>query len=121
MALTLLSEQGTNRLNSEQVVNLCYVLGQRVSLLYADDLPDMFDKALFTCFLDTLKRLDYIQIHEETGLISFDERIDDIARHAKFVLNPDMMQLLHHSAKLTDDDISTVLSQMDKKRKFGLK
>ncbi len=121
MALTLLSEQGTNRLNSEQVVNLCYVLGQRVSLLYADDLPDMFDKALFTSFLDTLKRLDYIQIHEETGLISFDERIDDIARHAKFVLNPDMMQLLHHSAKLTDDDISTVLSQMDKKRKFGLK
>lgn len=121
MALTLLSEQGTGRLNSEQVVNLCYVLGQRVSLLYADDLPDMFDKALFTSFLDTLKRLNYIQIDEEAGLIGFDARIDDIARHAKFVLNPDMMQLLHHSAKLTDDDINTVLSQMDKKRKFGLK
>lgn len=118
MALTLLSEQGSNRLNSEQTVNLCYVLGQRISLLYGDDLPDMFDKALFTSFLDTLKRLDYIQIND--GLISFDERIDNIAKHARFVLNPDMMELLHHTASLNDDEIEMVLAQTAK-RKFGLK
>ena len=118
MALTLLSEQGSNRLNSEQTVNLCYVLGQRISLLYGDDLPDMFDKALFTSFLDTLKRLDYIQIND--GLISFDERIDNIAKHARFVLNPDMMDLLHHTASLNDDEIEMVLAQTAK-RKFGLK
>lgn len=120
MALTLLSEQGSGRLNSEQVVNLCHVLGQRVSLLYADDLPDMFDKALFTGFLGTLQRMGYIQI-DENGLINFDERIDEIAQHAKFVLNPDMMQLLRHSAKLDADDIQVVLSELDKKRKFGLR
>lgn len=118
MALTLLSEQGSGRLKSEQVVNLCYVLGQRISLLYGDDLPDMFDKALFTSFLDTLKRLDYIQIND--GLISFDERIDNIAKHARFVLNPDMMDLLHHTASLNDDEIEIVLAQTAK-RKFGLK
>ena len=120
MALTLLSEQGSGRLNSEQVVNLCHVLGQRVSLLYADDLPDMFDKALFTGFLGTLQRMGYIQI-DENDLINFDERIDEIAQHAKFVLNPDMMQLLRHSAKLDADDIQVVLSELDKKRKFGLR
>lgn len=118
MALTLLSEQGSNRLKPDQVVNLCYVLGQRVSLLYGDDLPDMFDKALFTSFLDTLKRLDYVQIQD--GLVSFDERIDNIAKHAQFVLNPDMMELLHHTASLNDDEIETVLAQTDK-RKFGRK
>ncbi len=117
MALTLLSEQGSGRLKSEQVVNLCYVLGQRVSLLYADDLPDMFDKALFTSFLNTLKRMDYVSINHE-GLIVFDERIDNIALHAKFVLNPDMMQLLHHTATLSDDEITTVMSELSKKRKF---
>ncbi|MDO4897543.1 MAG: glycerol-3-phosphate 1-O-acyltransferase PlsB [Moraxella sp.] len=120
MALTLLSEQGSHRLNSEQVVNLCYVLGQRVSLLYGDDLPDMFDKALFKSFLDTLKRLDYVQIGDD-GLVGFDERIDNIAKHARFVLNPDMMELLHHTASLNDDEIDTVLSEMTDKRFFGRK
>ncbi len=121
MALTLLSEQGTHRLNTEQVVNLCYVLGQRVSLLYADDLPDMFDKALFTSFLDTLVRMDYVQIEPETGMINFDERIDKIAEHAKYVLNPDMIELLRHTARLNDSEIQSVMDELNKKRKFGRK
>ncbi|WP_066803738.1 glycerol-3-phosphate 1-O-acyltransferase PlsB [Moraxella oblonga] len=118
MALTLLSEQGSNRLSSEQVVNLSHVLAQRISLLYADDLPDAFDKALFTSFLNTLKRLDYVEI-DDKGLLGFDERIDEIAKHAKFVLNPDMIELLHHTANLSDDEIETVMSEIVNKRKFG--
>lgn len=114
MALTLLSEQGSHRLTTEQVVNLCHVLGQRVSLLYGDDLPDMFDKALFTSFIDTLKRMNYL-ILDNDGLVQFDERIDKVAEYAKFVLNPDMMQLLHNTARLSDDEIASVLSGMDKK------
>ncbi|STY91219.1 Glycerol-3-phosphate acyltransferase [Moraxella bovis] len=121
MALTLLSEQGAHRLNTEQVVNLCYFLGQRVSVLYADDLPDMFDKALFTSFLDTLVRMGYVQIEPETGMIDFDERIDKIAEHAKYVLNPDMIELLRHTARLNDDEIDSVMNEMNKKRKFGRK
>lgn len=120
MALTLLSEQGSNRLTSEQVVNLSHVLAQRISLLYADDLPDSFDKALFTSFLNTLKRLDYVATDEQ-GLLGFDERIDEIAKHAKFVLNPDMLELLHHTAHLDNDEINTVMSEIINKRKFGRK
>ena len=116
MALTLLSEQGSNRLNTEQVVNLCYVLGQRVSVLHADDLPDMFDKALFTSFIDTLVRVGYVSIDDKTGLLSFDERIDKIAEHAKFVLHPDMMQLLRHTASLSHDEITLAMQEIKKKR-----
>lgn len=119
MALALLSEQGSRRLTAEQVVNLCYALGQRISVLYADDLPDMFDKALFTSFIDTLKRLGYIQAESESGVLMFDERIDNIAQNAKFVLTPDMMKLLHHTASLSDSDIETVIKEMSTKRKFG--
>lgn len=116
MALTLLSEQGSNRLNTEQVVNLCYVLGQRVSVLHADDLPDMFDKALFTSFIDTLVRVGYVTIDDKTGLLTFDERIDKIAEHAKFVLHPDMMQLLRHTASLSHDEITLAMQEIKKKR-----
>lgn len=117
MALTLLSEQGPNRLSSEQVVNLCYVLGQRVSVLHADDLPDMFDKALFTSFIDTLVRIGYVAVDKKTGLLGFDERIDKIAEHAKFVLQPDVMQLLHHTASLSFDEIELAMEEMGKKKR----
>lgn len=118
MALALLSEQGSGRLTTEQVVNLCHVLGQRISVLYADDLPDMFDKALFTSFIDTLKRLDYVKT-DESGVLIFDERIDKIAQNAKFVLNPDMMQLLRHTASLDNAEIETAINEMNNKRIFG--
>lgn len=118
MALALLSEQGSGRLTAEQVVNLCHVLGQRISVLYADDLPDMFDKALFTSFIDTLQRLGYIRM-DDTGVVVFDERIDNIAQNAKFVLTPDMMQLLRHTASLNDGDIATAIEQMNAKNIFG--
>ncbi|OOR91690.1 glycerol-3-phosphate 1-O-acyltransferase [Moraxella caviae] len=120
MALALLSEQGSDKLTAEQAVNLCYVLGQRVSVLYADDLPDMFDKALFTSFIDTLKRLDYVVENAETKTLGFDARINKIAEHAKFVLNPDMMQLLRHTASLDNAEIDTAMREMSKKRKFRL-
>lgn len=120
MALTLLSEQGSQRLNKEQVVNLCYVLGQRVSVLHADDLPDMFDKALFSSFIDTLIRTGYVATDEQ-DLLGFDERIDKIAEHAQFVLQPEVMKLLHHTAQLSPKEIDLAMSYADKKRKFGRK
>lgn len=119
MALTLLAKQGTNRLSSEQVVNLCYVVGQRISVLHADDLPDMFDKALFTSFLDTLVRVGYVSVDEKTGLLNFDNRIDRVAEFAKFVLHPDVMQLLSHTANLDHNEMMLAMESMDKKRKFG--
>ncbi len=119
MALTLLSQQGSGQLNKEQVVNLCYVLGQRVSVLHADDLPDMFDKALFSSFLQTLERIGYVTVDEKTALLDFDERIDKIAEHAKFVLHPDMMQLLKHTANLSHEEIEMAMDEMNQKRRFG--
>lgn len=121
MALTLLSKQGSDRLTTEQVVTLCHVVGQRVSVLHADDLPDMFDKALFTSFIDTLVRMGYISINTETNLLSFDERIDRIAEFAKFVLQPDMMQVLTHTASLSSDELGLAMASMEKKRKFGIR
>ena len=121
MALTLLSKQGSDRLTTEQVVTLCHVVGQRVSVLHADDLPDMFDKALFTSFIDTLVRMGYVSINTETNLLSFDERIDRIAEFAKFVLQPDMMQVLAHTASLSSDELGLAMASMEKKRKFGIR
>ncbi|WP_367104981.1 glycerol-3-phosphate 1-O-acyltransferase PlsB [uncultured Psychrobacter sp.] len=123
MTLALLSQQGSGNLTEDEVVDLCHLLGQRLSVLYADDIPDFFDRALFTSFVTALIRLDYLQKDNETGILTFDQRIDDIAQYAKYVLNPDMMQILQQVAHLSEEEITYAITEISnkKQRKFGLK
>ena len=123
MTLALLAQQGSGNLTAGEVVDLCHLLGQRLSVLYADDIPDFFDRALFLSFVNALIRLDYIQTDAETGMLTFDKRIDDIAHHAKYVLSPDMMQILQQVASLDEEAIAHAMTEIKnkKQRKFGRK
>jgi glycerol-3-phosphate O-acyltransferase len=123
MTLALLAQQGSGKLTADEVVDLCHLLGQRLSVLYADDIPDFFDRALFTSFVNALIRLDYLQKEDETGVLTFDQRINDIAHHAKYVLSPDMMQILQQVANLDDKEIAHAITEISnkKQRKFGRK
>lgn len=123
MTLALLAQQGSGNLTENEVVDLCHLLGQRLSVLYADDIPDFFDRALFTSFINALTRLDYLQRDDETGVLTFDHRINDIAYHAKYVLTPDMMQILHQVASLDESEITHAITEISnkKQRKFGRK
>ena len=123
MTLALLAQQGSGNLTENEVVDLCHLLGQRLSVLYADDIPDFFDRALFTSFISALTRLDYLQKDEETGILTFDKRIDHIAHHAKYVLSPDMMQILQQVASLNEEEIAHAITEIGnkKQRKFGRK
>ena len=123
MTLALLAQQGSGNLTENEVVDLCHLLGQRLSVLYADDIPDFFDRALFTSFISALTRLDYLQKEEETGILTFDQRIDNIAHYAKYVLSPDMMQILQQVASLNEEEIAHAITEISNKRqrKFGRK
>lgn len=123
MTLALLAQQGSGNLTADEVVDLCHLLGQRLSVLYADDIPDFFDRALFISFVNALIRLDYLQKEAETGVLTFDQRIDDIAHHAKYVLSPDMMQILQQVANLDEEAIAHAITEISnkKQRKFGRK
>lgn len=123
MTLALLAQQGSGNLTEDEVVDLCHLLGQRLSVLYADDIPDFFDRALFTSFVAALKRLNYLQKDAESGVLTFDQRINDIAQHAKYVLGTDIMQTLQQVANLDDDEIAHAITEISnkKQRKFGRK
>jgi len=123
MTLALLAQQGSGNLTEDEVVDLCHLLGQRLSVLYADDIPDFFDRALFTSFVTALIRLDYLKKDAETGVLSFDQRINDIAQYAKYVLSTDIMQTLQQVASLDEEEISHAITEISnkKQRKFGRK
>lgn len=114
MVLALLSQQGSGRMSKEQVIDLCHLLGQRLSVLYEGDMPDFFDRALFTSFLEALERLDYIEIID--GMIQFDKRVDNMAKNARFILDVDEMHILHQIAGLTDEEITRTLNQIQQKK-----
>lgn len=123
MTLALLAQQGSGNLTAEEVVDLCHLLGQRLSVLYSDDIPDFFDRSLFTSFVNALIRLDYLQAEPETGVLIFDERINNIAHRAKYVLSSDMMQILQQVASLSEAEIAHAITEIGhkKQRKFGRK
>ncbi len=123
MTLTLLAQQGSGKLTAEQVVDLCYLLGQRLSVLYADNIPDSFDRALFTSFINALVRLDYIQKDKESGVLYFDERINKIADNSRYILSLDVMHTLQQIANLDAEEIKRIITQLHSKknRKFGKK
>ncbi|ELA09143.1 glycerol-3-phosphate acyltransferase [Moraxella macacae 0408225] len=115
MVLALLSQQGSNKLTKEQVVDLGHLLGQRLSVIYEDDMPDFFDRALFSSFLETLERLEYIQ-PTENGIIQFDNRIDIMAKNADFILDLDVLHILHQMARLDESEIQRTLHQLQAKK-----
>lgn len=122
MILALLSQQGSSKLSKEQVIDLGHLLGQRLSVIYEDDMPDFFDRALFSSFLDALERLGYITL-SASGLIEFDQRIDNMAKSARFILDLDVMHILQQISHLTSDEIERTLKELQdkKQRKFSRK
>ena len=74
-------------------------------------------------FVNALIRLNYLQKDVETGILIFDNRIDNIAHHAKYVLSPDMMQILQQVASLDEAAIAHAMNEINnkKQRKFGRK
>lgn len=122
MVLALLSQQGSGKLTKDQVIDLGHLLGQRLSVLYEDDMPDFFDRALFTSFMDALERLGYITV-SASGVIEFDARIHTMAKSARFILNMDVMHILQQISQLTDEEIKRTLTELQnkKQRKFSRK
>lgn len=71
--------------------------------------------------MDTLERLEYLQSNQE-GLIVFDNRIDNMAEQAKFILDLEIMHILKQISQLSDEDIKRTLDDIkDKKQKKKVK
>lgn len=122
MILTLLSQQGSGKLTKEQTIDLGHLLGQRMSVLYEDNMPDFFDRALFSSFIDALERLRYIQLSAD-GLIEFDHRVDSMAKNARFILDLDVMHILQQISQLNEEEIQRTLTEVQakKQKKFTRK
>lgn len=102
MIFALLAENGSDTLSRERLEQLCYLMAQRLSLMYEINSPDFFDKKLITNFIDSLIRLGYVSVND-SGKLELSEIAVKEGRHARRLLDKNMqyniLQMLTTSTK----------------------
>ncbi len=100
MIFALLAEHGSNTLSRERLEQLCYLMAQRLSLMYEINSPDFFDKKLIANFINSLLEKNYITIDDENKM-ALNEYAVNKGRYARRLLDKNMqyniLQMIHKS------------------------
>ena len=98
MIFALLAEHGSDTLSRERLEELCYLMAQRLSLMYEINSPDFFDKKLIANFINSLIKLDYVSINDSDKLELSGYALNE-GRYARRLLDKNMqyniLQMLH--------------------------
>jgi len=89
MIFALLTEHGPDTLTRERLEELCYLMAQRLSLMYEINSPDFFDKKLIANFINSLTRLGYLESNATNKLALSDTAYKE-GRHARRLLDKNM-------------------------------
>lgn len=68
MIFSLLAGKATGSLSRERLEELCYLMAQRISLMYQTNSPDFFDKKLIANFINSLIHLGYVGFNDTEHL-----------------------------------------------------
>ncbi len=82
---SVLARNGSGSLSRGQLEKLCILSAKRISRLYEIEAPEFYDRNLFRQFIGELRKLE-ILTNDLEGKLLFDERLDEISEHARFIL-----------------------------------
>ena len=89
LAISLLLQAGSGQITQSQLEERCYLMAQRMSLLYGFNSPEFFDRALFENFIDLLRKRRVVRA-SGAGKLEFDDVLMDVAADAQVVLNEEI-------------------------------
>jgi len=89
MIFALLAEHGDDTLSRERLEELCYLMAQRLSLMYEINSPDFFDKKLIANFINSLIELGYASINGSDKLELSEYALKE-GRYARRLLDKNM-------------------------------
>ena len=99
LAISLLIKSGSGRVTQDALENQCQLTAQRMSMLYELNAPEFFDKALFSNFIDLLRRRDVVNVTPDGKLGYDDAMLQAIAADAQLVLQEQIrnsiLQVVH--------------------------
>ena len=97
LAIALLLQSGSGSITQEALEQRCHLMAQRMSVLYALNSPEFFDKSLFHNFFDLLRRRNVIQATAD-GKLLFGEPLLAVSTDAQLVLSE---QIRHSILQVT--------------------
>jgi glycerol-3-phosphate O-acyltransferase len=97
LVIALLLQAGSGSITQEALEQSCYLMAQRMSVLYGLNSPEFFDKSLFRNFIELLRRRNVVQTSEE-GRLSFGEPLLAVGADAQLVLSE---QIRHSILQVT--------------------
>jgi glycerol-3-phosphate O-acyltransferase len=97
LAIALLLQAGSGSITQEALELRCYLMAQRMSVLYGLNSPEFFDKSLFRSFIDLLRRRNVIQVSADSKL-QFGDALLAVAADAQLVLSE---QIRHSILQVT--------------------
>ena len=89
MIFALLAEHGSDTLSRERLEELCYLMAQRLSLMYEINSPDFFDKKLIANFINSLIKLGYVSINDSDKLELSEYALNE-GKYARRLLDKNM-------------------------------
>jgi glycerol-3-phosphate O-acyltransferase len=97
LVVALLAQAGSGVLSQEALEKRCRLLAQRISMLYELSAPEFFDAALFSSFVDRLRKRGVLQVGPDNRLL-FNEVLLGVASDAQLVLSE---QIRHSILQVT--------------------
>jgi len=97
LTLALLQHGGSGRRTRRALENDCYLLAQRLTLLYEFNTPEQSEIANFSALIAQLVDSDLLR-EDDSGLLHFDERITTPLAHTELVLPAEARQTIMRMA-----------------------
>jgi len=103
MIFALLAGHGSDALTLDRLEQLCYLMAQRLSLMYEINSPDFFDKKLIANFINSLISLGYVCIND-SGKLEMSEAAVNEGRHARRLLDKNMQYSILQMLRTTTNN-----------------
>ena len=102
LTLALLSRTSKEHISKQELENQCYLMAQRISMIYELNSPDFFDKKLISNFIDTLIEVEFLR-DADTGHLKFGEAFLQADKHARLLLSKEMRTNILQMLKLNQN------------------
>lgn len=89
LTLSILLRDGQKKAPRQEVENNCYLMAQRIAMLYELNAPDFSDRHLISNFIDTLISSDYLKSIDSEHL-KFNDAFLKVDRRARLLLSRQM-------------------------------
>lgn len=98
MTFVVLWESGSQPVTEAALEKRCYLVAQKISMLYGINSPDFFDRKLFGHFIETMSELGFIEKNEQ-GCLIFQDAFNRINLDIRILLSVEVrstiLQLLN--------------------------